>query len=205
MNTQNKPITLMFNPFVYIAGAQALALGLGAIVLAALIGCRSNTHFDGVLDVHTGAVAPLWLFFAEGVIDWLCLSVVLWMCGRIISRSAFRTIDVFGTQALARWPTVLISLITLPKAFNRFGNELAEQLKRGKFDFNTADAFIFLAVALAMIPLICWMVALMYKSFSVSCNVKGGKAIGTFVVGLILAEVLSKVCLVVVLTRAIKA
>src|SRR5438552_5098370 len=156
MNTQNKPITLMFNPFVYSAGAQALGLGLAAILLAAFIGWCSNTHFDGVLDVHTGAAAPLWLFFAEGVIDWLCLSVVLWVCGKIISRTAFRTIDVFGTQALARWPTVLISLITLPKAFNRFGNELAEQLKRGKFDFNTADAIIFLAVALAMIPLICW-------------------------------------------------
>ena len=43
------------------------------------------------------------------------------------------------------------------------------------------------------------MVALMYKSFSVSCNVKGGKAIGIFVAGLLVAEVLSKLCLSLVM------
>jgi len=44
-----------------------------------------------------------------------------------------------------------------------------------------------------MIVLLCWMVALMYKSYSVSCNVRGGKAIGTFIAGLLLAEILSKI------------
>ena len=43
-----------------------------------------------------------------------------------------------------------------------------------------------------MLLLLCWEVALMYKSYSVSCNVKGGKAIGTFIAGLLLAEILSK-------------
>ena len=35
----------------------------------------------------------------------------------------------------------------------------------------------------------------MYKSYSISCNVKGGKAVGTFIGGIILAEVLSKLAL----------
>ena len=195
MNPQNKSITLLFNPYYYIAGLQALGLGLGAILLAGLVGSWGNTHFDGVLDTHTGAAAPLWFFLAEGVVDWLCLSLVLWVCGKIISQSAFRAVDLLGTQALARWPTLFISLIALPKAFQRFGNELVEQLKQGNLQFNTAHAVIFLGIALAMIPFLCWMVALMYKSFSVSCNVKGGKAIGTFVAGLLVAEVLSKLCL----------
>jgi hypothetical protein len=46
-----------------------------------------------------------------------------------------------------------------------------------------------------MLLLICWVVALMYKSYSVSCNVKGGLAIGTFIAGLILAETLSKIAI----------
>jgi len=195
MNPPNKSITLLFNPFFYVAGVQALGLGLAAILLAGLAGSWGNTHFDGVLDTHTGAAAPLWFFLGEGVIDWLCLSLVLWVCGKIISQSAFRAVDLLGTQALARWPTLFISLIALPKAFQTFGGELVEQLKQGKLQFNTAHAAIFLGLALAMIPFLCWAVALMYKSFSVSCNVRGGKAIGTFVAGLLLAEVLSKLCL----------
>jgi hypothetical protein len=202
MNPQNKPITLLFNPFFYVAGVKALGLGLAAIFLAALVGSWGHTHFDGVLDTHVGAAAPLWFFFAEGVIDWLCLFIVLWPCGKIISQSAFRAVDLLGTQALARWPAFIISLITLPKAFQRFSNELLQQLKQGQFQFNTRDAIIFFCIVIAMLPFLCWMVALMYKSFSVSCNVKGGKAIAMFIAGLVVAEALSKLCLLLVLQHA---
>jgi hypothetical protein len=203
MNPQNKSITLLFNPFFYIAGFQALGLGLGAIFLAGLIGSCGHTHFDGVLDMHIGAPAQLWFFLAEGIIDWLCLGVVLWICGKIISQSAFRAVDLFGTQALARWPAIVMSMLVLPKAFQRFCDELMAQLRQGKFDINRGDAIVFFALVIALIPFLCWMVALMYKSFSVSCNVKGGKAIGTFIAGLLVAEILSKVCLVLVLHQSI--
>ena len=194
-NHDRKLITLLFNPFVYIAGAPALGLGLAAILLAGLIGSLSHTHFDGVLDTHTGAHALLGVFLAEGLVDWLCLALVLLIFGKIISKTAFRTIDLLGTQALARWPTIFISLVTLPPAFQRFSHDLLDQLTKpgGKIEINPSDAIIFFAAVLAMLLFLCWMVALMYKSYSVSCNVKGGKAIGTFIAGLLLAEILSKI------------
>lgn len=203
MNPPGKSITLLFNPFFYIAGSRALGLGLAAILLAALIGSLGNTHFDGVLDTHVGAAAPLWVFMAEGLIDWLCLAVTVWVAGKIISRTAFRAIDVFGTQALARWPTLIISVMMLPKAIQRFSNALLEQLKTGKFEFNTPDAMIFLAVTIGSIPFIIWTIVLMYKSFSVSCNVKGGKAIAVFIGALVVAEVLSKLCLAPIYRHAL--
>jgi hypothetical protein len=39
--------------------------------------------------------------------------------------------------------------------------------------------------------MLVWMVALMYRAYSVSCNTKGGKAIGSFIAALIIAEILS--------------
>jgi len=197
LNNNRKLTTTLFNPFVYIAGAQALGLGLGAILLAGLIGSLSNTHFDGVLDTHTGLHVPLWVFLAEGLADWLCLSLVLLIFGKIISNTAFRTIDLLGTQALARWPSLFISLIPLLPAFQRFSHDLVAQLTNpgGTIAYNTPDASIFFAGVTIMLLLLCWEVALMYKSYSVSCNVKGGKAIGTFIAGLLLAEILSKIAL----------
>jgi hypothetical protein len=197
-NHDRKLTVLLFNPFVYIAGAQALFLGWAAILAAGLLGAVSHTHFDGVLDAHSGAHVPLWVFLSEGMIDWLCLAVVLLIIGRIVSRTSFRSIDVLGTQALARWPTVLVSLVTLPKGFQRFGNYLVEQFLKtgGKAEFNGTDAAVFCAAVLAMIVLTCWFVVLMYKAYSVSCNLRGGKAIGSFIGGLLLAEILSKVALV---------
>jgi hypothetical protein len=201
---QNKSVVLLFNPSVYIAGAQALGLGITAILLAGLIGAGAHAHFDGVLDTHIGAAAPLWAFLLEGFIDWLCLGVVLLVLGKIISRTSFRAIDLLGTQALARWPTFIISLVLLPKAFTRFANDLLQQILRGGTPhFNAFDAVVFGMVIIALLILVCWMVELMYKSFSTSCNVKGGKAIGTFIGGLLLAELVSKTFVVLMVTHAV--
>jgi hypothetical protein len=63
----------LFNPFRFVAGSEAILAGLIIILAAAMIGSFGKTHFDGVLDVHTGMPAPLWLFIAEGVIDWLSM------------------------------------------------------------------------------------------------------------------------------------
>jgi serine/threonine protein kinase len=195
-DNHRKLTVLLFNPFAHITGPQALFIGLAAILLAGLIGSLSNTHFDGVLDTHTGAPAPSWFFLLEGIVDWLCLGVVLLFFGKLISETPFRIANLLGTQALARWPTIFFSLITLPKAFQRFGNSLVEQFRRGgQIEFNTADAVIFLAVVAAMIPLLCWIVWLMFKSYSASCTLKGGKAVGTFIPAIILAEALSKLVL----------
>ena len=197
MNSQNKTITLLFNPFVYIAGFKAMLLGLAAILATGAIGAVARTHFDGVLDTHTGAAAPVWLFLAEGLIDWLCLALVLLLAGRLISKTSFRSIDLLGTQALARWPTLLVVLMTTPPAFARFGQNLAQQLTGGqKIEISGADALLFMAVILLMIPLLCWLVYLMYKSFSVCCNVKGARAIITFIAGLLIAEVASKFAII---------
>ncbi|MGZ4988225.1 MAG: hypothetical protein ACXWBP_09295, partial [Limisphaerales bacterium] len=206
MNAQqpeNKTVTLLFNPSVYVAGAQALILGIIAILLTSLIGSFGNAHFDGVLDSHVGAAAPLWLYFAEGLIDWLCLTIVLWICGKIISKTMFRAVDIIGTQALARWPALFISLLALPPAFQQFSTELLAQLQKGDFNVNVRHLTVFLMLVVAMVPFVVWMVRLMYKSFSVVCNVRGGKAIGTFVIGLLIAEALSKACIIPLALTAI--
>ena len=51
--------TWFFNPFTYVAGEQALVIGLGVILASSYIASLSNTHFDGVLDMHTGATGPM--------------------------------------------------------------------------------------------------------------------------------------------------
>jgi hypothetical protein len=201
LTTDKKPLTLLFNPFLYVAGGEALGIGLAAILLAGLVGAMGNTHFDGVLDTHTGAHAPLWFFLAEGIIDWLCLAAVLLVLGLVVSKTAFRALDVLGTQALARWPSLLLAPLMLPGAIGRFGAQLLGLIRHPEASpaINIPDAIVFCVVVLATIPITCWMVYLMYKAYSVSCNVKGGRGIGTFIGGLFAGEVLSKLCIVLVL------
>ena len=48
-----------------------------------------------------------------------------------------------------------------------------------------------------------WMIALMYKAYTVSCNVKGAKVVTTFILSLILAEILSKVLILALFSNTV--
>ena len=159
------------------------------------MGSLSESHFDGVLDFHTGFAAPLWLHLSEGLIDWLVLSVVLLLGGIAISRSRLRPLDVVGTQALARAPTLITALFALLPGHRRFAEDLLPWFLRTSPEarINPADAVAFGVTLLVCILMVIWMVALMYRSFSVSCNVSGRKAIWVFIAAIIVAECISKV------------
>jgi len=191
----------LFNPFQYLAGGPALGIGVVVMLAMSLIGSLSNTHFDGVLDIHAGLAAPLWIFPVEGLINWLCLVVVLWGAGLVVARSRFRFLDLLGTQALARWPFLLLSPAALLPSFQRMSAYLAWKAGMGEeVALKDLDGLVFGSVVLVTLAVICWAVVLMYKAFSVSCNVRGGKAIGVFAGGLFLAEIVSKILIYLLVT-----
>lgn len=187
----------LFNPFRFIAGFQALLIGLVIILISGFVGSLSNTHFDGILDVHIGLKAPMQLFLAEGLIDWVCMVIPLFLFGLIVSRSAFRMIDVFGTQALARWPYLITSVVMLPDANQRVIAYIMSKLIQTApaAAINSADVLIFGFAMIVTILMTIWMVALTYRAYAVSCNIKGAGAVVTFIVSLIGAEVLSKIAI----------
>lgn len=170
---------LLFNPFVRIAGFHSLVYGLIAIAISAMIGYINAAHFDGVLDFHVGRNAPIHVFFIQGLMNWLILSFILFVCGITLSKSKIRLIDVFGTQALARWPMLILTSIVFIPFFN-----------------NTSSTSSSGVLQIISYLIIIWMVSLMYNAYKISCNLRGTKLIASFIGGLISAEILSKIIIV---------
>lgn len=169
----------LFNPFVRIAGFQALWIGLAMLMLTTAVAIYGRCHFDGALDVHIGAQTPSWFYFVESLIAWLIICLSLYAAGRFSSKSRIRFIDIAGTTVLARWPMIFVALSALavkdmPHRINDLGPAL---------------------IVFSLLSIICsvWMIALLYNAYSVSCNVKGTKGTISFILAIIVAEVLSKI------------
>ena len=192
--SQNRLTQWLFNPFMFVAGLPALLMGLAIIVISGLFCWLGSTHFDGILDCHIGLTAQWWIFPAEGLINWILLAIPLFFFGLIISKSSFRLIDVFGTQALARWPYLITAVVMLPSANQKVSSYMVAMLNQVQLVavVNFTDIFIFALAMLVTVLMFVWMVVLMYRAYSVSCNVKGPKAIVTFIIALIGAEIISK-------------
>ena len=176
----------LFNPFHFLAGGQALAWGLACIVLTAWLGGIFDFRFTGVISFQHTAPAPLWHAIAQGIIAWAIPSALLYIGGRLISRSRVRPIDVFGTQALARAPWLLIALIAVSPPFRSIAAKL---LTEPFLDLSAWGVAFISLVALVLILLLVWIVFLMYRAFAVSCNVAGGRAIAVFIAAIAIGEV----------------
>ncbi len=176
----------LFNPFHFLAGGQALAGGLVCIALTAWLGGIFDYRFTGVISFQRTAPAPLWHAIAQGLMAWAIPSVLLYIGGRLISRSRVRPIDVFGTQALARAPGLLIALIVVSPPFRDLTTSL---ITRGISHLSTAQLALLSSVGIVLILLLVWIVLLMYRAFAVSCNVAGGRAIAVFIAAIALGEV----------------
>jgi hypothetical protein len=176
----------LFNPFVRIAGARSLTIGLAGIVVAGLAAAGAGIHFDGLLDVHAGNEVALWMPVVEGLMNWAVFTLLLVVVALLFSKSAVRLIDIAGTQAMARMPLLLVAVIcNLPWIRGAF-DRLAGVLLGGELD---GDALTGLAAGiLVMLAGVIWMVNLMWKAFSISCNMKGCRAVALFILAVLLGE-----------------
>lgn len=169
---------LLTNPFRRIAGGGALALGFSIMALSAVIAWRSGTHFDGVLDSHTGPEPlPVWAYFCEPLIAWACAVIIFYLVAALGAGSRFRLIDLAGTLALARAPMLFAAVL---------GFAVPQNLP----PMTISPAILILAIP--MLGVSIWVVVLMFQAFRVSVNPKPGRLPYLFAIAIILAEVFSK-------------
>lgn len=184
-----------YNPFIYIAGSQALLLGLFVIILTGLLGWLSHTWLDGLLDLHYGPQGSLWVHIALGITNWLSMVLVLTPLALWLSPSKVRILDIAGTQALARFPMLLAIFTGFVNAPERVGQwamytfmQTGEPVVLSSWDWLLAG----LAILIILLTIV-WMVALMYNAWKVSANLKGTRAGISFTIGILVAYILSKI------------
>jgi len=180
-----------FNPFRYIAGLRSLLAGIVILLLTAVTGYFSHTHFPDLISIKLSPAFPLWYFVVQVFTNWLVISVVLYLLALIFSSSSVRIVDIFGTQAVARFPYLLAALTGLFGALSKFGKYIMYvQFHRGEpVDISSGEVAFAVFLMLLSLLFSIWTIILMYNAFRVSANVKGGKAVVLFITAFIISMV----------------
>lgn len=182
-------ITKLFNPFKYIAGGYSLIIGVLVLLFTALIGFYSNTHFPDLISVKTGPNFPIQNLIIQSLSNWIVVSSIFYFISLIVSNSKVRAIDIFGTQALARFPYLIASFIGFSNSVDNFGKYILwELLQQGDpIELNAGDITMAILLMILTLLLTIWLVILMYNAFKVSANLKGYKLNLLFIAGFILS------------------
>jgi hypothetical protein len=203
MKTRHNLRTYLFQPFRYFAGSASLITGLLVLVLLVVNGFFTYTYFDGVLDVHYGCqdttlsfTKHLYLVFVSRIIT----IAVFYITSLIVSSSKIRLIDLTGTLITAQYPLLfapLAGFIPCMRMMCEFSiNDLNIEVMTAFFQEHIVGLLFALLI---MLLLLSWTITLMYNAYSVSANVKGGRGIGSFIVAIFVAEIISKISLFFIL------
>lgn len=194
MKSKSSGFTFLMNPFHLIAGGKAFLIGLGTLLLLSWLGYLSGTHFDGVLDIHYGcltASSPYIVHLFYQLCAWGIMTALLYFAAWVMSASSVRLIDIAGTSALARIPLILAALTGfIPEV--HICPEDSDSLTAIMSILKDNIAWISLTGIICILVSV-WYIVLLYNAFSVSGNMKGPKGILTFIVALLIGEVISKI------------
>ncbi len=196
-------LMLLVNPFTYVAGWQALGWGLLVLAATIAVAVTGRVHYDGVADMHISPVAaPGWFYAFEPVADWLIVALVFWFAGRIFSRSKQRGVDYFGTTALARLPYLIAGILWMPSLLGRFAEPLSRMAGAGE---QMSEQFMslpglpwFIVGIMVTLVLVAWLAVVNYFALKESSGMSHSRAVGVFIGAAIVAEIVSKLAILLV-------
>jgi hypothetical protein len=174
----------LFQPFKRIAGIEAFVIGLIIAAFTAVIGSFSGVVFDGIIDVHFEKELTMSKSLICMVIDIVSLVLFMYLAGLIVAKG-FRFVDMLGTMTLSRAPFILISIagfIASPPA--------VQEIFRNPFVIFESKGFI--VMMLLTIPVIFWVIILMYRAFTITTGVNNTKSLVAFSFAFFVAELISK-------------
>lgn len=186
----------MWNPFTKIAGYQAFLIGFVIAILAAIIGQIGNLFFDGAIDAHGGATQFTMLeAVLMVIIDIVAITFVMYLLSLAVTRN-FRFADVLGTMTLARFPFLILSILALFTTFPEVENMLVNPLVI--LSYPSFILFMFVSIFIAV-----WVIILMFNALKVSTGLKRSSLVTIFIVGIIIAELISKILIYYIITKGI--
>ncbi|MBX9050279.1 hypothetical protein HCH04_18375 [Bacteroides thetaiotaomicron] len=183
-------VKLIVNPFIRIAGGQALIWGFLGLIVSTLLCWISGYHYHGLLHFGPAPNPAWWCYLAEHLIVWLIPALLFYLGGLFLSHSRIRVIDVLGTVLFAQLPLLGMNLISLLPAM-RMMSQMNMNMSPEEM---LAQPYFILAMILTLLglPFLILTLIWMFNALKVSCNLKQWKLWAVALIGIIGGDVLCR-------------
>lgn len=183
-------VKLIANPFIRIAGGQALIWGFLGLIASTLLCWISRYHYHGLLHFGPAPNPAWWCYLAEHLIVWLIPALLFYLGGLFLSHSRIRVIDVLGTVLFAQLPLLGMNLISLLPAM-RMMSQMNMNMSPEEM---LAQPYFILAMILTLLglPFLILTLIWMFNALKVSCNLKQWKLWTVVLIGIIGGDVLCR-------------
>ena len=183
-------LSKVFNPFQHLKGANALIWGGIILILTSYFGVIGKLYFlDPISIINASALAKpkteitVLLLASQNLVCWLMLTLFFILTTKLLQHKKKGIMDCFGAVALARFPTLIITLITCairiynPKFLEtNVSKELSVHLSTGALIFS-----------ITLMVLMIWQMIAYFYALKTTSDLVGKKLWLGFILSLILS------------------
>ena len=191
---------ILYNPLAVMRKGDALFFALVVIVVLTGVAVWGGVHLDGALDLHINPVRPsARLVIMESLIDWISLALMLFAASKVFKGNG-GLVGHLAATGLARFPMIFAAIIgsrqLLGAAMLKAITVKPEEIVVRPQEIVTPALII---GGLVIVGLVAWSVVMLVFGFKEAGRLQGGKMAAAFVIGIILAEIISKLVLMAIM------
>lgn len=192
---------LLYNPFAALGRGKGFLAAIVVIAALTAVAWWGGVHLDGALDLHVTPARPsAALIIGESLIDWLSLGLILLAASKLFDGNGGAGAHL-AAAGLSRFPYILAAAIISRQVL---GESMLSAVSIGQEQVILRPQELItpaMAIgALAIMALAAWSIVILYLGYKEASSLKAGRAAAAFVIGLLAAEAISKV-LIVLLAR----
>ncbi len=193
--------TILFKPFEKYSEKQILIAGILLTSVGLLLASNFDATFDGALDVHFISGITFRMIMSDFLIVNVILIAMLYIAAKIVNNKT-RLIDIASVTILSRSILYILSIFNVNGGMVLIESKLLK-LKSEKSEMilsalSSGDLVFLIISGFFSIMMVIWYVALLFNGYKIASNAKGSKSIVLFIIGLLLAEVVSKVLIYII-------
>lgn len=187
-----KRLKKIIDPFNYYSGERTFAVGVVGLFAAALVNRLGGETTRGIVSSGYGDLSFIQAL-CQILAAWLILGTLLYIAARLLSKSKIRMVDLYGNQLLARIALLPVLLLGALASLRTAALQLAETSPQ---ELTAHLPIGLIGFGFAAIICLIWFYLWSYRGYAVAANLKGWKAVVSYIVCYLLAEVIGGFCTV---------
>ncbi len=183
---------ILFNPFEKYSETVLLIFGIATNVIGLLVSFYYNVKFLGFLKIDYLNSITLVSVLSQSLIIISVFTILFFLIGKTVNTKT-RFIDIFTTVLVARIPFYFTAFFNSNEIIYEHINRIKILLQTGKISANLIfDSPLIVVFYIISLLVLIWSMTLFYNGFKTATNAKGSKHTLYFVIGILVAEIITR-------------
>ncbi|HUV05522.1 MAG TPA: YIP1 family protein [Armatimonadota bacterium] len=183
---------ILYNPLAVLGKGKGFLAAIVVVIALTAVACWGGVHLAPLYPQLSSERPSAMVIIGESLVAWLTLGFLLLAFAKV-SRGNSGLGAHLAAAGLSRFPYILAAIVMSRQLL---GKAILEAMRaRGGESIIRSQAILtpgLIIAGFAILGLVIWAIVILYLGYKQASRLQGGRAAASFVIGVLLAEAISK-------------